>query len=80
MTSPLPFRKILFRIVSISFVVGAGMELFMIYGRFGGETFYDTVKRLELERRPERQRRAEEIRRMIEQSQREEEDNRKEAL
>lgn len=80
MTSPLPFRKFLFRIMSVSFVVGAGMELFMIYGRVGKETFYDTVKRLELERRPERQRRMQEIRQMIEQRERQKQDNSKEAL
>lgn len=30
------------------------MELFMIYARIGSETFYDTAKRLERERRVQR--------------------------
>lgn len=46
--------KSLFRIVPLSFCVGAGIELFMTYVRVGSETFYETAKRLEAERREAR--------------------------
>lgn len=48
--------------MTASFCAGAGMELFMIYGRVGSETFYDTAKRKEIERRDERRRLNEEYR------------------
>lgn len=36
-------------------MLGACIELFMIKVRVGSETFYDTAKRLEAERRKERE-------------------------
>lgn len=61
----LPYRSFLFRVVVGSFLCGAGMETFMIYGRIGSETFYDTAKRKEIERRPERRRKNEEYREQL---------------
>lgn len=54
MTSPTPLSKTLLKVIPISFAAGAAMELFMIYARIGSETFYDTAKRLEQERRKNR--------------------------
>lgn len=54
MTTPTPLSKTLLKVIPISFAAGAAMELFMIYGRVGSETFYDTAKRLESERRSQR--------------------------
>lgn len=65
MSTGLSYRQLLGRIVAVSFVVGAGVELFMIYARIGSETFYDTAKRKEIERRPERRRKNEEFREMM---------------
>lgn len=47
-------RAILARVIPAAFVLGAGMELFMVYVRIGDETFYDVAKRLECERREEK--------------------------
>lgn len=81
MSSPLPYRTLFLRMVSVSFVIGAGVELFMIYGRIGNETFYQTATRLEAERRPERLRKAKELQELIEQKKRErEESNRGDTL
>lgn len=65
MSTGLSYRQLLGRIVAVSFVVGAGVELFMIYARIGNETFYDTAKRKEMQRRPERRRKNEEFRGMM---------------
>ena len=56
MAQPQAFRMmpVLKKLVPACFVIGAGMETFMIYGRVGKETFYDVAKRKEEERRLER--------------------------
>lgn len=54
MSSPKPISHVLLRLVPLSFAAGAAIELFMIYGRVGSETFYDTAKRLEYQRRVQR--------------------------
>lgn len=45
-----PILPTLIRVVPMAFALGAVMELFMIYGKIGSETFYETAKRLENER------------------------------
>ncbi|GJQ08624.1 hypothetical protein GpartN1_g415.t1 [Galdieria partita] len=45
----------IFRVaVPLGFVGGCCIELFMLHVRIGSETFYDTAKRKEIERRMER--------------------------
>jgi len=44
-------KNTLIRVVPVCFVLGMGMEWFMINVRVGQETFYDTAKRKEMERR-----------------------------
>eukprot|EP00035_Acanthoeca_spectabilis_P009497 m.168209 g.168209 ORF g.168209 m.168209 type:complete len:60 (-) comp14742_c0_seq1:409-588(-) len=43
-------RKLVFRIVPLSFALGASIEWFMLRVQIGRETFYDTYVRLESER------------------------------
>eukprot|EP00039_Didymoeca_costata_P024298 m.9947 g.9947 ORF g.9947 m.9947 type:complete len:55 (+) comp4170_c0_seq1:80-244(+) len=45
------FQRSLARALPLSFVIGAGIEFFMLRMQVGSETFYDTVIRLESERR-----------------------------
>lgn len=61
MASRTPLHKNLMRIVPLAFLAGAGVELFMIYVRVGNETFYDTAKRLESQRREQRRKDEEEL-------------------
>lgn len=61
MASRTPLLKNLMRIVPLAFLAGAGVELFMIYVRVGNETFYDTAKRLESQRREQRRKDKEEL-------------------
>ncbi|GJD12011.1 hypothetical protein Gasu2_61250 [Galdieria sulphuraria] len=45
----------IFRVaVPLGFLGGCCIELFMLHVRIGSETFYDTAKRKEIERRMER--------------------------
>ncbi|KAL9959904.1 hypothetical protein ACROYT_G033279 [Oculina patagonica] len=48
-----------YRFLPLFFLVGAGIELFMIKVRVGKETFYDVYVRKEAERRLQRQKQAE---------------------
>eukprot|EP00038_Savillea_parva_P004920 m.145061 g.145061 ORF g.145061 m.145061 type:complete len:66 (+) comp11613_c0_seq2:1574-1771(+) len=43
-------RKLVFRIIPLSFGLGAAVEWFMLRVQIGRETFYDTYVRLESER------------------------------
>eukprot|EP00037_Helgoeca_nana_P012552 m.114329 g.114329 ORF g.114329 m.114329 type:complete len:61 (-) comp21510_c0_seq1:476-658(-) len=43
-------RKLVFRIIPLSFTLGAGIEWFMLRVQIGRETFYDTYVRLESEK------------------------------
>ncbi len=45
--------KVLMRVISAGFVVGAAMEFFMIKVHFGESNFYETAKRKAAERRDE---------------------------
>lgn len=54
MVDRVSLRGTLIRVVPVAFVLGAAMELFMIYVRVGDETFYETAKRLEVRRREEK--------------------------
>lgn len=72
MTSRAPLQKTLIRIVPLAFVVGASMELFMAYVPVGNETFYDTAKRLEAQRKLEKQKSMDELRRRVKERQRRE--------
>ena len=47
------FPSLLAKVCAGGFVVGAGMELFMVKVRIGKETFYDVAKRKKLERQLE---------------------------
>ncbi|KAK4525925.1 hypothetical protein GAYE_SCF18G3834 [Galdieria yellowstonensis] len=49
-----PFWPIFRRVVPLGFLGGCCIELFMLHVRIGSETFYDTAKRKEIERRMER--------------------------
>jgi Uncharacterised protein family UPF0640 len=44
-------RGVLLRVIPCGFLLGAAMELFMIKVTIGHESFYETAKRLEVERR-----------------------------
>ena len=50
-----PIIPTLKKVVPMAFALGAVMELFMIYGKVGKETFYETACRLEIERRERRE-------------------------
>lgn len=65
MAAPVPIRKTLFKVVPIAFLIGGGMELFMTYVKIGNETFYDTAKRLEAQRRDERRQGEEDLARRV---------------
>jgi len=47
------FQKAALRLLPSCFVFGAGVEWFMCRVKIGNETFYDTVVRLEAERKQE---------------------------
>lgn len=61
MVDRVSLRGTLIRVVPAAFVLGAAMELFMIYVRIGDETFYETAKRLEVQRREEKLKAAREL-------------------
>jgi hypothetical protein len=44
-------RNVLLRVVPGGFMLGAAIETFMVKVRIGQESFYETAKRLEVERR-----------------------------
>lgn len=65
MSRNISLRGTLIRVIPAAFVIGATMELFMTYVRIGDETFYDTAKRLEMQRQEERKRAAEELEKRV---------------
>lgn len=65
MTAHTALRRNLMRIVPLAFIAGAGIELFMTYVRVGNETFYDTAKRLESQRREQRRKDEEEMKQRV---------------
>lgn len=52
------FQRAAVRIAGSGFLLGAAIEYFMIRVQIGSETFYDTVTRLEAQRRIEREQEA----------------------
>lgn len=65
MAAQAPLGKTLVKIVPLAFILGGAIEVFMTYVRVGNETFYDTAKRLEANRRQERRQEKEDLERRV---------------
>lgn len=65
MAAQVPLGKTLIKVVPLAFVLGGAIEVFMTYVRVGNETFYETAKRLEANRRQERRQHKEDLERRV---------------